>query len=193
MIEFAEIQRFKDVAELKARHNAAWIFLDLGYTERRNECLEQCLYGDIKGAIPMFGRDTLKEVYTVRKDYDPFEGTAKQGRTKMPMVTFNPDTVKGMLARLIDATDPHQWMIPSDTPAEYIRQVTAEECIDGAWVKRRRDNHAFDLECMGLVAAMVLGVFRQVGLDLAPAQATAATTAQDAPVKRRRPGVYMPD
>jgi hypothetical protein len=172
---------------LRAKHNVKWSFVDLGYSERRNEVLEQCLYGEIKGTIPMFGRDTLKEFHAVNKAYDPFEGTAKQGRTKMVMVTFNPDMGKHILARLMDGTDSHQWLIPSDIAGEYVRQITAEECIDGAWVKRHRENHALDDENMQLVAACVLGIFRQAGISLdAPNDNKTPATA---PTTRKR-GVY---
>jgi hypothetical protein len=189
LVEFAEAQAFKDIAALRAKHGVKWSFVDLGYSERRNEVLEQCLYGEIKGTIPMFGRDTLKEFHSVNRTYDPFEGTAKQGRTKMVMVTFNPDMGKHILARLMDGTDGHQWLIPADIPAEYIRQVTAEECIDGSWVKRHRENHALDDENMQLVAACVMGVFRQAGIQL---DQPMPDTPPKAP-KRRQRGVYLPD
>jgi phage terminase large subunit GpA-like protein len=192
LIEFAEVEMWKDLAAIKAKHNAAWVFVDLGYTDRRNEVLEQSLFGDIKGAVPMFGRDTLKEAYHVKKDYDPFEGTAKQGRKSMPMVTFNPDAMKTMLSRLMDGTDPHQWLLPTDILPEYIRQVTAEECIDGAWVARHKDNHGLDCEVMNLVGAMVLGVFRQAGIELSTPENPPQTPPQVAYPTRRR-GVYVPD
>jgi hypothetical protein len=132
----------------------------------------------------MFGRDSFKEAYIVRRDYDPFQGTGKQGRVKMPMITFNPDVQKNLYARLIDGTDSHQWFIPSNAPPELIRQLTAEECIDGHWEKRHNDNHATDCETMGLTAAMVLGVFRQAGIELDSNEpATAAPT--------RKPMVYQ--
>jgi len=188
------VEMWKDLAAIKAKHGAAWAFIDLGYTDRRNEVLEQCLYGDLTGAVPMFGRDTLKETYHVKRDYDPFEGTAKQGRKSMPMVTFNPDAVKTMLSRLMDGGDPHQWLLPTDIPGEYIRQVTAEECIDGAWVARHKDNHGLDCEVMNLVAAMVLGVFRQAGIELD--QSAGVTVPVSQPVSAtapRRRGVYYND
>jgi phage terminase large subunit GpA-like protein len=187
LVEFAEVQGFRDIAALRAKHNVKWSFIDLGYSERRNEVLEQCLYGEIKGTIPMFGRDTLKEFHAVNKAYDPFEGTAKQGRTKMVMVTFNPDMGKHILARLMDGTDSHQWLIPSDIAGEYVRQITAEECIDGAWVKRHRENHALDDENMQLVAACVLGIFRQAGISLdSPGDMEPPPT----PPAARKRGVY---
>jgi phage terminase large subunit GpA-like protein len=186
LVEWRELTTWRDVAELAARHNVARVFIDTGYTERRNEVLEQCLYGEIKGGVPMFGRDSLKEAYKVDKR-DPFEGTAKQGRSKMPMITFNPDQIKHILSRLTAGEDLHQWLLPADIDADYMMQVTSEECIDGAWVKKRRDNHLWDCEVMNLCAAMVLGMFRQVVIDL----------TMDAPVsqpiqavKPRSRGVY---
>jgi len=190
LVEFAEVQGFREVAAIKAKHNASWVFIDLGYTDRRNECLEQCVYGEIKGAVPMFGRDSIKTIYDPPRQRDPFEGTAKQGKAKIVMVTFNPNMAKNILSQLTNGQDPHQWLLPSDIPPEYIRQVTAEECVDGAWVKRHKDNHAWDCENMSLVAAMVLGIFRQVGIDLdIPVPEIAPVRANNT----RRVGVYMPD
>jgi len=189
LIEFAEVEMWKDLAAIRARHNTAYCFIDLGYTDRRNEVLEQCLYGDIKGAVPMFGRNALKETHHVNKNYDPFEGTAKQGKKKMHMVTFNPDAIKTMLSRLMDGSDPHQWLLPSDVPSEYLRQVTAEECIDGSWVARHKDNHALDGEAMNLVAAMVTAVFRQAGIDLYTPESEPPPT----PAVTRKRGIYYAD
>jgi len=189
LVEWRELTTWKDVAELAARHNVARVFIDTGYTERRNEVLEQCLYGEIKGGVPMFGRDSLKEAYKVDKR-DPFEGTAKQGRSKMPMITFNPDQIKHILSKLTAGEDLHQWLLPADIDADYIMQVTSEECIDGAWVKKRRDNHLWDCEVMNLCAAMVLGMFRQVVIDLTM---DAPVTAPIQAVNARPRGVYYND
>jgi phage terminase large subunit GpA-like protein len=186
LVEWRELTTWKDVAELSARHNVARVFIDTGYTERRNEVLEQCLYGEIKGGVPMFGRDSLKEAYKVDKR-DPFEGTAKQGRSKMPMITFNPDQIKHILSRLTAGEDLHQWLLPADIDADYMMQVTSEECIDGAWIKKRRDNHLWDCEVMNLCAAMVLGMFRQVVIDLTMDAPVAAPIQA---VKPRTRGVY---
>jgi phage terminase large subunit GpA-like protein len=189
LVEWRELTTWKDVAELAARHNVARVFIDTGYTERRNEVLEQCLYGEIKGGVPMFGRDSLKEAYKVDKR-DPFEGTAKQGRSKMPMITFNPDQIKHILSKLTAGEDLHQWLLPADIDADYIMQVTSEECIDGAWVKKRRDNHLWDCEVMNLCAAMVLGMFRQVVIDLTMDAPVAAPIQA---VNARTRGVYYND
>lgn len=192
LVEWKELTAWKDVAALKAKHNAARVFIDLGYSERRNEVLEQCVYGDIAGGIPMFGRDSLKTIYDKPRQTDPFEGTAKQGRKKIITITFNPDMVKHLLSALTAGTDPHQWVLPSDIDPDYIMQTTAEECIDGAWVARRRDNHLWDCEIMQLVAAMVLGVFRQVGIDL-NADQPGQKPAQNPTVTPRKRGVYYAD
>lgn len=190
LVDFQETTAWKDVAALRAKHNCERVFVDLGYAGRRNEVLEQCMYGEIKGAVPMFGRDSLKEAHKVQRDYDPFEGTAKQGRVKMPVVTFNPDQVKHILARLMAGLDPRQWLLPANVTAEYIRQITAEECIDGAWVAKHKDNHATDCETMNLVAAMILGKFSEVVPDLA---AITAAPKADPPRPARVRGVYVPD
>lgn len=191
LVEFAECTMWKDLSTLAAKHNTLKIGIDMGYTERRVESLEQIFYGSIKGAIPMFGRDTLKEAFQVRKDYDPFEGTGKQGRHKLPMITFNPNLAKYQLAKLMDGTDSHQWLLPTNIPAEYIHQATAEECIDGQWIKRNRDNHALDCETMQLALTQVLGVFRVSAVEL-DAPAIPSTQPQAASTPRRR-GVYYAD
>ncbi len=162
LVHFQEVDSWKDVAALKAKHGVERIFIDLGYEGRRNEVLEQAMFGYIKGAVPMLGRDGLREPHDVKKEYDPFEGTGKQSRVKMTLVIFNPNQAKHTLSRLMDGTDPRQWLLPADAPAEYIRHVTAEECIDGAWIARHKDNHGLDCETMNLVAAKVSGIFSEV-------------------------------
>jgi phage terminase large subunit GpA-like protein len=191
LVEFAEIEMWKDLAALAAKHNVNRMCIDMGYTERRVESLEQIFYGYIKGAIPMFGRDNLKEAFDVRKDYDPFEGTGKQGRHKLPMITFNPNLAKYQLAKLMDGTDAHQWLLPSNIPPEYIKQVTAEECIDGQWIKKNNDNHALDCETMGLTMAQVIGVYRIAGIDLD--ESKSVPSAINTVTRTRKTGVYMPD
>jgi hypothetical protein len=187
LVEWLELTTWQDVAALKAKHNCLHVFIDLGYTERRNEVLEQCLFGELKGAFPMFGRDSLKEAFKVDKR-DPFEGTAKQGRNKHPIVTFNPDQLKHILSKLTDGTDNHQWLLPSDIDSNYIKQVTSEECIDGAWVAKRKDNHLWDCEVMNLCAAMITGLFRQVAVELD--SPSVPVTPQQVPVSTRSRGVY---
>lgn len=191
LAEFSEVTMWKDVAALKAKHNSGRVFVDLGYSERRNEVLEQCMFGDIKGAVPMFGRDSLRETYKVTRDYDPFEGTAKQGRVKMPVVTFNPDQVKHIMAKLMAGTEARQWLLPVDVPGEYIRQITAEECINGSWVAKHKANHATDCETMSLTAAMILGKFSQIVADLGTADPYAQPAAPARPARVR--GVYVPE
>lgn len=188
LVDWQEIEDWKDVAAMAAKHSAARIFIDLGYEERRNEVLEQCIFGYIKGAIPTFGRDSLKGQPKIEKR-DPFEGTGKGGKAKLAMITFNPNQVKYILSNLTDANDTHQWIIPSDIDAEYIRQMTSEECIDGQWIKKNKDNHLWDCEVMQLMAGMILGIFRQVAIDL---EMPEIVTQQTAPVSTRKRGVYMP-
>lgn len=190
LVEFAECTMWKDLSALAAKHGVTKTAIDMGYTERRVESLEQIFYGSIKGAIPFFGRDSLKEAFNVRKDYDPFEGTGKQGRHKLPMVTFQPNAIKFMLARLMDGTDAHQWLLPSNVPPEYIYQVTAEECIDGQWVKRNRDNHALDCETMHLTLASVLGIYRVAGIDVDVGVDSQPVSQQSQPATARKRGVY---
>ena len=187
LVEWQELTEWKDVAMLAAKHNCDRAFIDASYAERRNEVLEQCIYGNLKGGVPMFGRDSLKEAYKVDKR-DPFEGTAKQGRSRIPMVTFNPDQIKHIVQRLTTGDDPHQWLLPNNIDGDYINQITSEECIDGAWIAKRRDNHLWDCEVMNLVAAMVLGVFRQVAIEL-DEPSVPVTTPQPSPVRRQR-GVF---
>jgi phage terminase large subunit GpA-like protein len=190
LVEWQELTAWKDVAALKAKHGVKRVFIDLGYTERRDEVLEQCIYGEVKGAIPMFGRDTLKDAVKA-DERDPFEGTGRASGRKVPMVTFNPDQIKHTLSRLIDGEDPHQWLLPSDIDNNYIMQVTSEECIDGAWIARRRDNHLWDCEVMQLAAAMTIGTFRQVGLML-DEPAKPEPRPEEKPKPKQQPTYSMP-
>jgi len=159
LVDCGECRTWRELFEIKAKYGCKKAFIDNSYTERRMEVFEECLSGMMRGAVPMFGRENLKMMFEVRGK-DPFEGTARQGRRKIPMVTWNTDEAKNGLHRLICGRDSHAWRLPSDIHKGYLVQMQAEECIDGKWIAKNRRNHFWDCEAMQVVAATVLGYFR---------------------------------
>ncbi len=186
LVDYGIEPRWEIIRERLEKAGSVLNLIDNSYTERRTEVFDQCLSRAMKGAIPCFGRDSLAMLYE-RKDRDPFEGTPRQGRNKLTMLTWNPTQAKLMLMRLMNGDDPHMWSLPSDVGQEYIEQLTAEEYVDGRWIRKRRDNHYLDCEAMSLVGAIALSVYMYGDLGQ-----YATAPARPARPPRIR-GVYQPD
>ena len=183
LVQWAEAQTWETIKEQAIKFACSKMFIDNSYEERRNEVFEQCLMGVMKGAVPCFGRDSLQAAYDL-KTRDPFEGTAKQGHQKLFMCTFNPDQIKSILYREVINVGGHVWRVPDDIDGKYVRGMRAEECIDGAWKKKDRYNHPWDVEVLQLLAAMCFGVFRQVAVM--ETGAAAAMLKAEKPVEEKK-------
>ena len=89
---------------------------------------------------------------------DPGIGTREQGRRKLRLFLYSNPMVKDILALHVRG-DAAPWEIAEDAPPEYMDQVTAERKTEkGLWEPIRKDNHAWDLECMQVVCALASGI-----------------------------------
>lgn len=183
---FSEASDWSSVKERAIKYNTAKIFIDNSYTDRRVEVFEQCLGGVMQGAVPTFGRAKLADLFEA-KARDPFEGSAKQGRYKMPMLTLNPDQCKNYLSRLINGQDGHSWVVFEDICSMYRNQMTSEKRIDSCWVKTGA-NHLWDCEYMSFGAANVLGYFTQIPMNFEmPVAAESKKVEEPKPNKKPEP------
>lgn len=192
-----------ELREIGLRHHVRGVLIDNSYSERRNEMVEAVASGVLKGGVLCYGRDALKEArtgqpqdYVVSLNKDPYEGTAKQGRVHITSVTFHPDRIKNQLYSLTLGGDWHAWRIPHDAPPWYFMHMTAEECIDGRWTAKRRDNHGWDCEVMQLLGAKLFGMWRdsQPALDVpAVPPAPNSAPAQPKPQPVAKPAKAEPD
>jgi hypothetical protein len=120
-----------------------------------------------------FNISGVKSVWTWN-NIDPFIGTRLEGRS-MPIRLYhwsNP-SIKDMLMMMMQGKS-SLWEIPKHIGSDYILEVSAEyrmEIVDARgqvkykYARKRRENHAFDCECMILVAAVIN---RLVGLPEGP-------------------------
>lgn len=120
-----------------------------------------------------FTLGTLKSVWTCN-NIDPFIGTHLEGRAApIRLYHWSNPSIKDMLMMMMQGKS-SAWEIPKHIGTDYILEVTAEyrqEVVDARgqvkykWARKRHDNHAFDCECMILVAAVIN---RIVGLPEGP-------------------------
>jgi hypothetical protein len=184
------------------RHEVQWVFIDNSYNARKNEVIEQCISGIMKGSVPCYGRDGLKTKYGRECEFhpaelrDPYEGTAKGGRWKLLMVTHNPNLLKNTLFLLSTGRDWHAWRIPEDVKQDYIAQMQSERCTDGAWMKVKSANHIWDCETMQLLAAKLLGFWTEnpvMAIEGSVEQIPAATLPVTESVKPPKPSEPAPE
>ncbi len=120
-----------------------------------------------------FSINGVKSVWTWNS-IDPFIGTAMEGKA-LPLRLYhwsNP-SIKDMLMMMMQGKS-SSWEISKHIDPTYVLEVTAEyrqEIIDARgqvkykYARKRKENHAFDCECMILCAAIIN---RIVGLPEGP-------------------------
>jgi hypothetical protein len=116
---------------------------------------------------------TVRQIWT-ETWADAQMGTRLQGKQKMvKRYVWSNEAVKNIMSELMGG-QLGSWTIARNTPAEYIKQVTAEirhEKIGAKgevthqWKQIRRDNHMFDCELMILVASLAT---RALGYETEP-------------------------
>ena len=148
---------WESVEGLADFHNVTKIYADNSYTQRQSEVYDQCI--KIK-MIPTFGRVQLMLPYS-KRIVDPYEGKSGAGSTQISAYTFNPDIFKSQLYDMIRGASKCEWWI-NDTEADYVKQMSAEECVGGIWKMRRNHlhNHFFDCEVLQVLAATIEGLLR---------------------------------
>ena len=167
LVDFGQAMNWQELREIGLKFKVRGGMIDNSYTERRDEIIEAVTHGLIKGMILSYGRDNLRDVKGMPRDYDvnlnrdPYEGTARQGAYRCHSVTFHPDRMKNHLYSLVMGTDQggHIWRIPENISPGYIAQMTSEQSIDGHWQRINRDNHIWDCEVLQLLAAKIFGMY----------------------------------
>ena len=168
LIDYGRAAEQIELREIGIKHSARGVMIDNSYEERQNEMIETAARGLLKGAFLCYGRDNIKDVQGRLIDYakpklaaDPYEGTAKQGRYKVNLVTFCPDRIKNYLYALTAGLDWHKWRVPRNVSELYIAQMTSEQGLDGKWTKIRRDNHLWDCEVLQVLGCRLFGLWRE--------------------------------
>jgi hypothetical protein len=198
LIDYGNSDRWELLREIALRHGCERVFIDNSYNARKNEVIEQCISGIMKGAVPCYGRDGLKDKYGREREFhverrDPYEGTAKGGRWKIPAVTHNPNLLKNTLFLLSTGRDWHVWRIPEDVKHDYIAQMQSERCTDGQWVKVKAANHIWDCETMSLLSAKLLGLWTELPGMAGLEQAEQIPTASPEAIKLPKPSEPPPE
>ncbi len=146
--------------------------VDMGYSERRLEVLEQ---SSALRMVPTRGEPRPMMVPYQERMLNIYEGTTRQREDrKIKTLVFAPDYFKDMLAdRINGRTRP--WHVYRGIDPDYQRQVTAEEKVGGRWQKKRGSpaNHLWDCEILSLLAAVVFGFAQEVPMEIT--QPNAAT------------------
>jgi len=156
LVNWGPVVAWQEIEELIGKYNPKLRLIDNSYTGRRIEVFDQCLKLKM---IPCFGRDSLKLPYQ-KNMIDPYEGTTRQGKNRIPSYTLNPNQVKSSLMPMIRGQSEKHWFVYNDIEYDYMRQMTAEKSVDGVFIRMRPDNHAFDLEVLQYMAACVTGLYR---------------------------------
>lgn len=158
LVDYGYAVEWQDIEDVANNYNAVRVLVDVGYAQRAMEVYEYCLkfqawptrgYGDLK--IPF--RKVLR---------DPFEGKVGQGKNNICQYDFDTDVFKMLLMDLIRGESEKQWHIYKHIERDYIRQVASEQRIAGKWTRKpgHSQNHLWDCEVLQLLAATILGMFR---------------------------------
>ena len=170
LIAFARLKSFDEIKEFQEKWGVKphLTFLDVGY--ERHRVLTACAKNGWAG---MRGEDTADYLHLigstkVRKPFSPATREAAGGKSALVFRWSNP-TVKD-IAHLLKTGRGASWDICSlgELHESYLRQVDSErkrEVRDRynrptlKWQKYR-ENHAWDCECMSIVAACMAGLFK---------------------------------
>ena len=106
---------------------------------------------------------------------DPHIGSNMQNRVRpLKLYLWSNPSVKDILALAISGQE-QKWTIPRHVSMTYLREMTSEARepqedtkgrITYAWVKKRRDNHRWDCECILQTAAIISGSIRRRRIDV---------------------------
>jgi len=145
---------------LAARFNAQFVLLDQRY--RTREVQEFC--ATHAGYIPAMGVTARARALFNSQAVDIDEGRRSGFGRRIELLTFDPDMLKDILASLIQRRDgTPTWLVPRGYAANlnYCRQMTAERNVNGRWLNPLgHANHYWDAECMALLCAIRVGIFR---------------------------------
>lgn len=153
LVDYGHAVTWGDIEGLVSQYGVQRGYVDNSYELRRMEVFEACIR---MGLYPCFGRDSLERDY-MQRIVDPFEGSSREGATKIRTYTHNPNILKHVLMSMVNGVDAN-WRTFKDVPLDYIAQMSSEECIDGAWQKRKGypHNHLWDCEVLQVLASRLI-------------------------------------
>jgi phage terminase large subunit GpA-like protein len=168
LLWYGRIETFDNVHDLALRYSIKpqMVFVDAQYDT--DQVYAACarmnwtaLHGSGQASFPY--RKPNGDV--IHRPFTRFSEAQAPGTGKARYAHWSSDRIK-------DIVHAHRtgqsaaWEIPDDIGAEYIKQVDAEvkrevtnaktKQVEYRWTRIRRDNHAFDVEAMQIVAALML-------------------------------------
>jgi hypothetical protein len=169
LLDYGYAVTWADLEEVASKYDVTRVLVDVGYAQRAMEVYEYCLEYN---AWPTKGVNEKSMPYR-KLVIDPFEGKRGAGVEDIVQYNFNTDTFKRILMTLMrgeakqkwfvyDKPEREYWFVYDKPEREYVRQVVAEQLVDGEWKLRagHPDNHLFDCEVLQLLAATIDGAFR---------------------------------
>jgi phage terminase large subunit GpA-like protein len=169
-LAFGRLESFEQVEETMIRYKIEpkMVFVDSGFASDMvySACALRnwtALKGSNLSAFPSRNKDGQP----VLRPFQKFTTAVTTNGQRCRFAHWSSDRIKDILFahRTGKAAS---WSLPDDVSAEYLKQIDSErkeEVINGKtkqveyrWVKRRRDNHAWDCEAMQIVAALMLRV-----------------------------------
>ena len=131
-------------------------------------------------------RKTVRRVWSL-SHADPAIGTSMQGKVRpIKLYLWSNPGVKDILGLAMSGVE-QDWTIPTEAPKDYMQQITAEareQQVDArgretyVWVRKRKDNHYFDCECMIMVSAIMARKVGRMEDDVVEVSATASPVVE---------------
>lgn len=170
LIYFGRVETFDSIHDLATRYHvpAKMVFIDAQYdTDLVYSAAAPmdwtCLHGSGQKSFPF--RKANGDI--IQRPFARFAEASTTNGRRVRYAHWSSDRIKDILhAHRTGQAAP--WEIPDDVPAEFIKQIDAEtkreitnsktRQVEFRWVKTRRDNHAFDIEAMQIVAALMVRI-----------------------------------
>lgn len=163
LIEWGYCVTWEDVDAIAIRNKVEAVLVDSGYPTRKAEVYEECIR---RRMVPTKGDDHMTDTDLVWKksDINPYEGTRRANLGEsLGLVLYRTDIFKQLLVDRIRG-DTRGWWVYRGIERDYCMQITAEERTPKGWIKRRKDNHVFDLEAAQILAALAYGYLSKADL-----------------------------
>lgn len=165
---YERVESFDQILELQRQYgiNPKMVFVDAQYNTDKVYCA--CANQDWT-ALHGSGRESFpyrkKDGTMIHRPFTRFQTAQASNGMQARYSHWASDRIKDILhAHRIGQAG--EWEIPDDVSRDWMKQVDSEvkrevtnaktKQVDYRWVKVRRDNHAWDVEAMQIVAALML-------------------------------------
>jgi phage terminase large subunit GpA-like protein len=149
---------------IRAKYGCTYMFCDSQYrTDEVKEAAKAYKF------MPLSGADSQKDRVNARKE-DIYANTLRAGNPSNLIQCYSWSTRYYRLKLLGLIADPKTaWYVHNSIDSadsyDYSQQVTSIEYQDGAFRQIREADHYYDCECMQLVAASIIGIFKDSGQE----------------------------